>query len=693
MSARANDSITLAPLDPHVAPVPVATKRPHDVEIHGDVRRDDYFWLREKSADVDAHLEAENAYAAAVMAPTQALQTELYDEILSHVKQTDLSVPYRKGAYHYYARTEEGRQYPIYARKYGTLEAPEEITLDLNVLARGHAYLGLGTYRVSDDGTYLAYSLDTTGYRQYTLHVKDLRTGDDLPEAIERAGDASWATDNATLYFTTEDAVSKRHDKFWRHVLGDAAPTLLYEEADDRYDVGSERSKDGAYVFVSSSSKSTTEARAIRVDRPGGELATIVPRHEGHRFGIEHHGDRFYLLTNRDADDFRLVTAPDDAPQEAHWRELVPQRAGVHLDDIVMFARYAVLGGRSGGFSNLEVLDLATGALVAVPFDEPVHTAVPQANPEFDTDTFRFTYTSLVTPNAVYDLDMRTGARTLLKATDVPGYDPSRYATELAHATARDGTRVPISLVARDDAPRDGSAPLLLYAYGSYGISMDPTFSAARLALLDRGVVFAIAHVRGGGELGESWRTAGHLAKKLTTFTDFIDCAEFLIRERYTSADRLAIQGGSAGGLLVGAVSNMRPELFRAVVSQVPFVDVLNTMLDASLPLTTSEYLEWGDPSVPADYAYMMRYSPYDNVAAVAYPSTLVRVSVNDSQVPYWEGAKLVAKLRASRTNAAPLLLAVNFGAGHGGASGRYDAIKETAFNYAFVLAEITSTR
>ena len=683
-----------ATLDLASATPPVAAKVPHVARLHGYERRDDYFWLRERtSPEVDAHLRAENAYTEAVMKPTEALQAALYDEMLSHIKQTDLGVPYRKGDYFYYTRTEEGRQYPIYARKRASLDAPEEITLDLNDLAVGHSYLGLGAYKVSDDGNLLAYATDTTGYRQYTLRVKDLRTGDDLAEAIERVGSVDWASDDATLYYTTEDAVSKRHDKFFRHVLGRADSTLLYEETDDRYDVGSHRSNDGAYVFLISYSKSTNEARAIRVDRSGGELATIVPRREGHRFSLEHHGDRFYLLTNRDAEDFRLVSAPQDAPQEANWREIVPERPGVHLDDLTMFERYAVLGGRSGGFSNLEVLDLASGTLRAVPFEETVHTAVAGANPEFATATFRFTYASLVTPNCVYDLDLATGERTLLKATEVPGYDPARYATELVHATAGDGTRIPISLVSRTDVARDGSAPMLLYAYGSYGISMDPTFSPARLALLDRGVVFAIAHIRGGGELGEAWRTSGHLRAKLNTFTDFIDCAEFLIARKYTSAERLAIQGGSAGGLLVGAVSNMRPDLFRAVVSQVPFVDVMNTMLDASLPLTTSEYLEWGDPNVRDDYDYMMRYSPYDNVRPAAYPATLVKVSINDSQVPYWEGAKLVAKLRETRTNAAPLLLAVNFGAGHGGASGRYDALKESAFNYAFVLSQIAPER
>ncbi len=689
-SAPGPASAAIVHLDRNAGSPPVAAKVAHEQAIHGALRRDDYFWLRQKTNDnVNAYLKAETAYAEAVMKPTQALQTKLYDEILSHIKQTDLSVPYRRGDYFYYSRTEEGKQYPIYARKRGSLDAPEEVTLDLNALAAGHAFLGLGAYQISDDGHLLAYSLDTTGYRQYTLHVKDLRTGKDLAEAIPRVDDVEWASDNATLFYTTEDDVSKRHDKFWRHALGASASTLLYEEKDELYDIGAGRSNDRAYVFLVSSSKSTTEWRAIRAAAPASALAVIIARSEGHRANVEHHGNDFYILTNRHAEDFKLVTTPDDAPQEAHWKTLVPERPGIHLADISMFEHFAVLSGRGGGFSNLEVLNLQTRGLKDVAFDEAVHSVFPGANPEYHSASFRYTYTSLVTPSSVYDLDMASGARTLRKATEVPKYEPHDYATELKYATARDGTRIPISLVYRKGVAHDGKAPMLLYAYGSYGISMDPMFSAARLVLLDRGVVYAIAHIRGGGELGEKWRTAGHLREKLNTFTDFIDCADDLIKSRYTSADRLAIQGGSAGGLLMGAVTNMRPDLFKAVVAQVPFVDVMNTMLDASLPLTTSEYLEWGNPGVKGDYDYMMRYSPYDNVKAQAYPAMLVKVSVNDSQVPYWEGAKLVAKMRALKTDRNPLLLMVNFGAGHGGASGRYDALKETAFNDAFILAEI----
>jgi oligopeptidase B len=667
---------------------PRAKKIPHKSEIHGATRIDDYAWLRDKDdPGVAEYLRAENAYAEAAL-ESQDVQ-RLYDEMLSHVKQTDLDVPYRLGEYFYYSRTEEGKQYPIFARKRGSIEGPEQVTLDLNLLAEGRPYLGLGAYQVSDDGNLLAYSIDTTGYRQYTLHVRDLRTNADLGEAIPRAGDVVWANDDRSLFFTTEDEVTKRRDRFWRHTLGEAGSTLVYEERDELYDLGATRSNDRQWIFVAAASKSTFEWQGLRASRPADALTTILPRHEGHRYSVEHHGELFYILTNDDAEDFRLVAAPQDAPQKEHWREIVPQRQGTHLSDIDVFEGHIVLRLRTGGYPNLEVLDLATGDLRAVELPETVHSVSGHMNPEFASHTFRFAYTSLVTPKSIWELDLRSGERSLLKATEVPGYDPGLYETELEHAIAGDGTRVPISLVRRKDVPRDGLAPLLLYGYGSYGLSIDPAFSVSRLALLDRGVTFAIGHVRGGGELGEAWRTSGHLQKKLNTFTDFIACAEHLIARNYTSSDRLAIQGGSAGGLLVGAVSNMRPDLFAAVISHVPFVDVVNTMLDASLPLTTSEYLEWGNPNDPADYAYMMRYSPYDNVSAQAYPATLVKVSLHDSQVPYWEGAKLVARLRELATGDEPLYLVTNFGAGHGGSSGRYDHFREVAFDLSFLLGRV----
>ena len=686
MSASGTDAAARLDLS---ARAPVAERRPHETEIHGRRRDDAYAYLRDRDDPaVFAYLHAENAYTDAVMAPTAALQTRLYDEMLSHIVQTDLSVPYRVGDYWYYSRTQEGRQYPIHARKRGE-DGPEEITLDVNALAEGHPFLGIGAYAVSPNARYLAYTVDTTGYRQYTLHVKDLSTGDVLAEAIPRVNEVVWAADDRTLFFVTEDDVSKRRDRFWRHELGASESTLLYHERDERYDLAAMRTNDRAYALLGAFSKSTTEWRVLPLDRPLEAPRVVVPRSEGHRSSLEHRDGWFYLLTNRGADDFRLVRTPVDAPDEAHWEELVAQRPGVHLSDVDMFRSFAVLHGRSGGFGNLEILDVTTGELRPVPMPETVHSVFAHTNLEYDTDAYRFAYASLVTPQTVFEIDLATGERRVLKATQVPGYEPARYASELVHATARDGTRVPVSLVSRTDVPRDGSAPLLLYAYGSYGLSMDPAFSPSRLALLDRGVVFAIAHVRGGGELGEAWRTSGHLRQKINTFTDFVDVAEHLIAQRYTAADRLAAQGGSAGGLLMGAISNDRPDLFATILSHVPFVDVLNTMLDASLPLTTSEYLEWGDPNDAGDYDYIARYSPYDNVCAQAYPATLVKVAINDSQVPYWEGAKLVAKIRAMQTGTKPLLLHVNFGAGHGGASGRYDHLREIAFDYAFVLSTV----
>jgi oligopeptidase B len=684
------ESRTLA-LDPAAAVPPLAERRPQVSEVHGERRVDDYAWLRERGdPEVTAYLEAENAYAEAVMRPTAALQQALYEEILAHIKQTDLSVPYRYGAYLYYSRTEEGKQYPIYARKRETLDAPEEITLDLNALAEGYAYLGLGAYAVSDDGNLLAYSLDTTGYRQYTLHVKDLRGGELLPEALERVTSVAWASDGRTLFYTTENEVSKRSECFWRYELGSSAgSTLLYREDDERYDLGVDRSRDHAYVFLAAYSKTTTEWRAVPAGRPHEPPRLVLAREEGHRYAIEHHGESFYILTNRGAEDFRLVKAPETAPGEENWLELVPERPGVHLDDLELFEEFAVLRGRRGGFGNLEVLDLKAATLREVDLPEPVHSVIPQPNPEFRTRVYRFAYQSLVTPNSVFELDVSSGVRTLLKQLEVPGYDPALYVSELTYATARDGTSVPISLVSRRDVPRDGTAPLLLYGYGSYGISCDPSFQTSRLALLDRGVVCATAHVRGGGELGERWRTAGHLLHKLNTFTDFIDSAEYLAAAKIASPRRIAVQGGSAGGLLVAACANLRPDLFAAVLAQVPFVDVVNTMLDPTLPLTTSEYLEWGDPRERAAYDYISSYSPYDNVVPADYPAMLIKVSLYDSQVPYWEGAKLAAKLRATKTGGNPLLLVVNFGAGHGGASGRYDYLREVAYNYAFVLAEL----
>src|SRR5215216_448340 len=667
---------------------PMAEKKPKTTNIHGVTIVDDYFWLREKTNPaVMAYLRTEDAYAETVMKPTAPLQEKLYNEMLSHIKQTDTNVPYRWGNYFYYTRTEEEKQYPIFCRKKGSLDAPEEIVLDQNELAKGQKFMSVGTFVPSDDENLLAYSTDNTGYRQYTLQVKDLRTGQLFPERIERVNGVAWSTDNKTFFYVTEDDVTKRSDKFFRHVLAADKTDLVYEEKDELFDIFAGRSRDKAVIFLEAASKTSTESRYLLASQPNSELKVILPRQPEHEYDTDYRDNLLYIRTNKGAKNFRIVTAPVSDPSEKNWKEFVTHRPEVKLDAISLFADHAVLSEWENGLQQLEVLDFKTNKRQRIKFPEPVYSVGLTSNREYNTSVVRFGYNSLVTPYSVFDYDMNTGKTTFLKETEVPGgFDRANYKSERVFATAADGTKVPISVVYRKGVKLDGSAPMLLYGYGSYGLSIPPTFSSSRLSLLDRGVIFAIGHIRGGGELGEEWRQAGRMMKKMNTFTDFIACAEALVKQKYTSKDRLVIQGGSAGGLLMGAVSNIRPDLFKAVVSQVPFVDVLNTMLDASLPLTTSEYIEWGNPNEKPAFEYMKTYSPYDNIAKKDYPAMLVKVSLNDSQVPYWEGAKLVAKLRAMKTDNNPLLLKVNFGAGHGGASGRYDALREVAFDYSFML-------
>jgi oligopeptidase B len=664
---------------------PMAKKIPKELNIHGVTLIDNFFWLRDKAnPEVTAYLEAENNFTESVMKPTEALQGALYKEMISHIKETDENVPYREGDYFYYSRTVKGLQYPIYARKRGSVDAKEEITLDLNELAKGLKFLGLGAYSVSDDGNYLAYSTDTTGYRQYTLQIKDLRTGQVLPEKIERVGSVMWATDNKTVFYSTEDAVTKRSDKFFRHSIGSPNSDLVYEDKDELFDVFGGRTRDKAMIFIVSGSKTSTEYRYIPADKPTETPKVVLPREADHEYSVDHRGNLFYIRTNQGAKNFRLVTAPVSDPQKKNWKEIIAHRPAVKLDDIDLFANHLVVSELENGLQHIDVIDLKSHR---IEFPEPVYTAFVSTNREFNTRTLRFGYQSLVTPSSVFDYNMDDKTRVLKKQTEIPGgFDKANYQSERIFATASDGTQIPISLVYRRGIKMDGKNPLLLYGYGSYGISINPSFSSNRLSLLDRGVVYAIAHIRGGGELGEPWRDAGRMMTKRNTFTDFIASAEHLIKQKYTSNDRLIIQGGSAGGLLMGAVVNMRPDLFKAAVAQVPFVDVLNTMLDASLPLTTSEYIEWGNPNEKAAFEYMKTYSPYDNIKAQNYPAMLIKVSLNDSQVPYWEGAKFAAKLRITKTDNNVLLLKTNMGAGHGGSSGRYDALKEIAFDYSFML-------
>jgi oligopeptidase B len=659
--------------------------------LHGDERRDDYAWLRDKEApEVRAYLEAENAYTDAVMKPTEALQDGLYKEMLARIKETDLGVPYRLGAYLYYSRTEQGQQYPYYCRKRETLEAPEEVVLDLNALAEGEAFMALGAYTVSDDGGLLAFSTDNTGFRQYTLRVKDLRTGALLPLRVERAGSVAWAADGATLFYTVEDEQTKRHYRLYRHRLGTEVHDLVYEEADEAFNIGVGRTRSQRYLVLAMGSLTTSEVRVLPADHATGTFQAVAPRIESQEYDLDHHGDLFYIRVNDTGRNFRLVKAPVASPGRESWTEVVPHRADVMLEAADFFSHHYVLTERDHGLPRLRITRLDTGDSHRIEFPEPTYSAAPSGNLEFETRLFRYSYQSLVTPSSVFDYDMDARTSVLLKQQEVlGGYDPAEYASERLFAQAPDGVAVPVSLVYKKGLRRDGKAPLFLTGYGSYGFAYPVTFSSNRLSLLDRGFVIALAHIRGGGDLGKPWHDEGRMLKKLNTFTDFIAVAEHLVATGWTSPPRLVIQGGSAGGLLMGAVVNLRPDLFKAVVSLVPFVDVINTMLDESLPLTIAEYEEWGNPHKPEEYAYIKRYCPYTNLSAKAYPSMLVRTSFNDSQVMYWEPAKYVAKLRTLKTDGNPLLLKTNLEAGHGGASGRYDALRETAFDYAYVLGQV----
>lgn len=668
---------------------PVAKLVPTTHTLHGDTRTDNYGWLREKeSPEVIAYLTAENAYTDSVMAASKGLEESLYTELLGRIQETDLSVPYAYVGWLHYTRTEEGKQYPIYCRK-ASESAPEEITLDVNALAEGEKFMAVGTYALSDDGNLLAYSTDRTGFREYTLRIKDLRTGALLPDTVEKVGAVVWAADNKTLYYTSEDE-AKRPYRIYRHSIGGSDDTPIYEEPNELYRAFCYRSRDRRYLFIGSASATTTELHYLESDNPFGELTLILTREEGHEYYVDHREGLFYLRTNKDAPTFKLIATPVSAPEPLHWSEVLPYRAEVGLEDFDLFAEHLVASEQADGLPQLRVLSFASGEEHTITFPEPTYTASGDTNREFDTTVFRFRYSSLVTPQSVFDYDLNTRVHTLRKETPVlGGYDASQYVSERVFATASDGTRIPISLVRRKDTPLDGTAPCLLYAYGSYGIIMPAGFNPNRLSLLNRGFVYAIAHIRGGGEYGKPWHDAGKMMVKMNTFTDFIACADHLVATNYADREKLTIMGGSAGGLLMGAVLNLRPDVAKLCVNYVPFVDVMNTMLDETLPLTVGEYLEWGNPNEPEAYAYMKSYSPYDNIEAKDYPTQLVKTSLNDSQVMYWEPAKYVARLRATKTDSNPLLLHCNMEAGHGGASGRYDALKEAAFDYAFILSQL----
>ena len=682
----------------HADPIdnpPTAQRIEHREERHGATVIDNYFWLRDKSNPaVIEYLKAENAYTEAMTKNLKPFEEALYTEMLGRIKQTDLSVPARHDGYYYYSRTEEGKQYPIQCRRKGSMEAPEEILLDGNEQAQGHSYFGLGAFQVSDDSNLLAYTTDVTGYRQYSLHVKDLRTGKTLPDTAERVTSLEWASDNKTLFLTTEDAVTKRSDHLWRHTLGEAKNDPIYEEKDELFTIYTNRTRDKKFIILGVNSTDTTEARYLRSDQPGANFRVFLAREKKHKYDIDHREGLFYIRTNKNAKNYQIMTAPESDPSPANWKVFVAHQSDVLVQGIDLFENYGVVLEKSKALNGIRILDFRTGQWHSMTFPEPVYSAFPGGNPEYDTHMFRYSYTSMITPASVFDYDMDTRKATLLKQQEVlGGYDPTQYVSERQWATVRDGTKVPLSVVYKKGFHRDGTAPLFLYGYGSYGAGTPATFSSQRLSLLDRGMVYVIAHVRGGDEMGETWHDDGMLMKKKNTFYDFVDSAEYLVKEKWTSKDRLVIEGGSAGGLLMGAVVNLRPDLFRAVHAAVPFVDVMNTMLDASLPLTVGEYLEWGNPNEPAAYDYMKSYSPYDNLEKRAYPAMLVTTSLNDSQVGYWEPAKYVARLRTLKTDSNPLLLKVNMGAGHGGASGRYDRLKEQAFEYAWLMSQAGITK
>ena len=769
---------------------PVARKDHKETTLHGITLTDDYAWLRDKdNPEVTDYLKSENEYAEAVTADLAPLRDNLYNEMLSHIKQTDESAPYREGDWWYYVRTEEGKQYSIFCRKRGLLgapsltpgapskttvpslswvgnhntqllpDSPEQIILDGNQLAEGQAFFAIGATDISDDGRWLAYTTDVTGFRQYTLHIKDLETGETLPGEVLRVGSVTWAADNSTLFYSVEDEEQKRQFQLFRHTLHapHSEDVLVYQDDDERFNIGAGRTRDGKFVILESGSHTTTECLVLPADQPTGEFKVISPRQDEHEYYVDHRNGQWYIRTNDRGRNFRLVTAPVDAPARENWVEQIPHRDTVMLEDIDLFSSFFVACEREDGLPRLRLWTFqdqgpATNPSGEIAFPEPAYSASPGINRIWETTQFRYGYQSLVTPGSVYEYNLESRESILLKQQEVPGgFDRTLYASERIHATAPDGVQVPISLVYRRDkfqgaslekklgapsmttswvgngesqpvlkghgfsravelpkesgalAPEetlaatssthrseDGMPPLYVYGYGSYGYSLPLGFNSNRLSLLDRGVVIAYAHIRGGGDLGKPWHDAGKMLVKRNTFTDFIAAVQHLTASGYGDPTRVAIEGGSAGGLLMGAVSNLRPDLFRAVLSHVPFVDVMNTMLDASLPLTVPEYEEWGDPNEEAYFKYMLSYSPYDNLKPVSYPAMLVKTSLNDSQVMYWEPAKYVAKLRTLKTDSNSLLLVTNMEAGHGGASGRYDYLKEIAFDYAFLLRELS---
>ena len=687
--------MTVSAIPQHLSP-PDAERRPHTVRApFGATREDEYYWLRDDERSdpaMLAYLAAENAYADAAMAPLQPLQERLYEEIVGRIQQDDSSVPYRERGYWYYTRFETGQDYPIHARRRGSMEAPEEILLDVNAMAAGKDYFSVGDYAISQDNLQLAWAEDAVGRRQYTIRFRDLSTGAERAERIEGvAANLVWADDNRTLFYVEKDPETLLTVRVKKHVLDTpvASDTLVYEEEDDSFYMGIDRSRDDRFLCITMESTVSSELRYAPAADPS-VFTVLAPRERDIEYQADHLGDRWVIRTNADALNFKLVTAPTQATSRVQWRDWVAHRDDVYIEGYELFDGFTAIAERSNALERLRLLrNDATGGDEFVQADEPAYSMGLDVNAEPDTDWLRYGYTSLTTPATTYELNVRTGARRLLKQQPVIGYDPSRYVTERMWATARDGARVPVSLVYRKGLARDGSAPLLQYAYGSYGLSMDPSFNLPVVSLLDRGVVYAIAHIRGGEEMGRAWYDDGKLLNKCNTFNDFIDATGFLVAQGVAARDRVAGYGGSAGGLLTGAIANLAPDKYRVLLSQVPFVDVVTTMLDPSIPLTTNEYDEWGNPEQREFYDYMLSYSPYDNLSAQAYPALFVGTGLWDSQVQYWEPAKYVARLRDRNTSAHPVLLRTNMDAGHGGKSGRFRRYRELAEMYAFLLDQL----
>jgi oligopeptidase B len=677
---------------PKEATPPVAEKIPKELTIHGDTRIDNYFWLREReNPKVIDYLEAENEYTEAVLAHTKKFQEKLYDEIVGRIKQTDESVPYKLRGYYYYTRFDEGKEYPIYCRKKGSMDGEEEIMLNVNEMAEGHEFYRVAGVNVSQDNNLLAFGVDTVSRRRYTVHFKKLDTGEILPDRIpDTGGSVAWANDNQTVFYALKDTTTLRSYKIMKHKLGNdiSEDRMVFHEADETFSTYAFKTKSDRFIMIASFQTLASEYRFVDANTPDADFRMVQPRERNLEYSVDHFGEKFYIRTNHNnAKNFKLVEAPISTPRKEHWKDVIRHRDDVLLENFEIFKENLVVRERKNGLPQMRIIKWQDKSEHYLDFGEPAYTAYISTNPEFDTNILRYGYSSLTTPNSTYDYNMDTKEKTLLKQQEVVGdFSPEDYQSERLFAEAKDGTKVPISLVYKKSTDRSKANPLLLYGYGSYGNSMNPFFRSDRLSLLDRGFIYAIAHIRGGEEMGRYWYEEGKLLNKKNTFTDFIACAEYLIAQEYTSSDQLFAQGGSAGGLLMGAVINMRPDLFKGVIAAVPWVDVVTTMLDASIPLTTSEYDEWGNPNDKEYYEYMLSYSPYDNVTAQNYPAMLVTTGLHDSQVQYWEPAKWVAKLRELKTDDNILILKTDMESGHGGASGRFKRYKTTAMQYAFML-------